>query len=198
MKRPSTRDIIAETMLEILNSKHISEIAAAEVSRESGISVRTFYNYFSDKFDVCNYIYDSILDNHCWYNNGKRCTLYEFFDNICQMIGEDYAKFFEHTMSYKGQNSIFEHIVSRGVKDLKQQLIFTGHPELITSDAEHLMAFYMRGLASTVEFGMHNHSLRRYFLTAQDKTQYLPQSLYEALCADPVYAPCLTDASGRK
>lgn len=186
MKRPTMREVIAQTMLELLENKQIQDITVKEIAQEIGASTRTFYNNFLDKYDVCNYIYDSILDTHCWRReDGSRCTLSEFFENICRMIGCDYHRFFENTMCYHGQNSIHEHIVSRGIEDLKQQLVLTGHEDLITSESVELMTFYMRGLTSTVEYVMRNKRKLEYFLRWQDKTKYLPQELYDALSADP-------------
>ena len=115
MKKPPTRDIIAQTMLDLLQEKRIEEITVAEISREVGISTRTFYNCFRDKFEVCNYLYDKLLDEQCWVTNEQRSTLNEFFEHLMEAICGDYSAFFQNTMCYTGQSNIVEHIVERGV-----------------------------------------------------------------------------------
>lgn len=145
MKKLHTRDIIAQTMQELLRQKAINEITVAEIAREVGVSTRTFYNCFGDKFEVCNYIYDKLLEERCWQTAGRRSTLEEFFSNLMREIYEDYSTFFRNTMCYTGQSCISGHIVARGVEDLKEQLRRTGNEHLITAKNVTLMQFYMRG-----------------------------------------------------
>lgn len=151
MKKPHTKDVIAQTVFELLHQKTISDITVTEIANEVGVSARTFYNCFTDKFDVCNYIYDELLKNRCWLKDGKRSTLNEFFDRLMDAIRGDYALFFQNTMCYTGQSSICEHIVSQGVEDLKDQLRLTGNADLITPDNIKLMQFYLRGLCATLQ-----------------------------------------------
>ena len=94
MKKPSMRDIIADTALEKLNTKLVEELTVAEIIRDIGISNRTFYNHFRDKFDVCNYIYDRILDRECWLTDGRRSSLSEFFEKFSAACGGKYWRFF--------------------------------------------------------------------------------------------------------
>lgn len=182
MKKLHTRDIIAQTVLETLQKKNICEITVSEIVHEVGVSTRTFYNCFSDKFEVCNYIYDILLSSCCWTTNGRRSTLKEFFSNLMVAIAGDYSSFFRNTMCYTGQNNITEHIIERGVEDLKDQLRYTGHEALITSANVTLLQFYMRGLSSTLQFFISTTSnTEKEILLRHDKTSFLPQSMYDAL-----------------
>lgn len=44
MKRIPTKDVIAQTMRELLQKKRIEEVTVSEIAREVEISTRTFYN----------------------------------------------------------------------------------------------------------------------------------------------------------
>lgn len=189
MKRPSIRDVIADTMLELLETKSIESITVSSIIKETEISSRTFYNYFRDKYDVCNYIYDRILDKHCWYQNGTRCTLSNFFENLTLCISTKYYHFFLNTTLYHGQNSLEEHIIARGIHDLTDQLKYTGHTDLITPQNLLKIDFFMRGCASLLHSSLlyKQNKLRLDPTVAQ--TEFLPSSLYEALTAEPIYAP---------
>lgn len=180
MKRIPTKDVIAQTMRELLQKKRIEEVTVSEIAREVEISTRTFYNCFRDKFDVCNYIYDTLVDA-CWLTDGRRSTLGEFFDALMDAICGDYMSFFSNTMCYTGQSSINEYIVERGVEDLKTQLRHTGHEELITPESISLLQFYMRGLGVTLQIFNSAGTATKKDLLRQDKTVFLPQQLYDAL-----------------
>ena len=189
MKRPSIRDVIADTMLEMLETKPIESITVSSIIKETEISSRTFYNNFKDKYDVCNYIYDCILDRHCWYCDGKRCTLSAFFENLTQCITTKYLYFFLNTTFYHGQNSLEEHIITRGIHDLTDQLKYTGHEDLNTPQNRSKIDFFMRGCASLLHSSLvYNHN-KLDLDPSVAQTEFLPRSLYEALTAEPIYAP---------
>ena len=186
MKKPSMRDIIADTALEKLNTKLVEELTVAEIIRDIGISNRTFYNHFRDKFDVCNYIYDRILDRECWLTDGRRSSISEFFEKFSVACGGKYWRFFFATAFYYGQDNLQDYIVSRGVEDLKQQLVCTGNEHLITGENLSMLEFYMRGLAGTTQY----YVRRRIPIVGAgvelDMTRILPTDLYEALTAGPI------------
>lgn len=189
MKRPSIRDVIADTMLEILETKSIESVTVSSIIKETEISSRTFYNHFRDKFDVCNYIYDRILDQHCWNQDGKRSTLNCFFENLTKAIRGDYYHFFMNTTFYNGQNSLEEHIIERGIQDLSDQLRYTGHENLVTPQNRLKIDFFMRGCASLLHSSLLYKQSKLEIDTTVAQTEFLPNSLYEALTAEPIYAP---------
>ena len=186
MKKPSMKDIIADTALEKLNNKLVEDLTVAEIIRDIGISNRTFYNHFRDKYDVCNYIYDRMLDRECWLSEGRRSSLGEFFEKFAQLCGGKYYRFFFATAFYHGQDNLQDYIVSRGVEDLKQQLICTGNEHLITPDSLGMLEFYMRGLAGTTQY----YVRRRMNVVGSDveldMTRILPTELFHALTAKPI------------
>lgn len=189
MKRPSIRDVIADTMLELLETKPIESITVSSIIKETEISSRTFYNHFRDKYDVCNYIYDRILDQHCWYQDGNRCALNSFFENLTHAVRKEYFHFFLNTTFYHGQNSLEEHIIERGIHDLTDQLIFTGHADLVTPQNLLKIDFFMRGCASLLHSSMLYKQSKLEIDPTIAQTEFLPSSLHEALTAEPIYAP---------
>lgn len=189
MKRPSIRDVIADTMLELLETKPIESITVSSIIKETEISSRTFYNHFRDKYDVCNYIYDRILDQHCWYQDGNRCALNSFFENLTHAVRKEFFHFFLNTTFYHGQNSLEEHIIERGIHDLTDQLKFTGHENLITPQNRLKIDFFMRGCASLLHSSLLYKQSKLEIDTTVAQTEFLPNSLYEALIAEPIYAP---------
>ncbi|MDD3217542.1 MAG: TetR family transcriptional regulator [Lachnospiraceae bacterium] len=188
MKRPHIKEIISTTLIELLELKRIDEISVSEIAQNSGISTRTFYNYFQDKFDLCNYIYDNLWDTYCWVDDesGKRCNLATFFKHSAEVMEKTHLSFFEHTLCHRGQNDMHEHIVKRGVADLLEQLRYTGNESLINDDSVSMIEFYLYGLEGMTTLWIKDKSHRELFFMSLDKTRFLPQKLYLALTADPI------------
>lgn len=182
MKKMSTKDIISKTMLEFLEEKRVTQISVQDIAAEVGVSTRTFYNCFQDKFDVCNYIYDGIV-KECLEPDGRRATIAEFFDSLMKDITSNYLQFFRNTLCYGGQNNLSEYIVRRGVRDLNDQLRFTGHADMISPENDMLLMVYMRGLASALKMYFSSSKSTQEQLVFFDKSEMLPRSLYEALTA---------------
>ena len=57
MKKRTSKQILAETLLEQCESHPLESISLKEIIDASGLSVQTFYNHFEDKTDLIFYIY---------------------------------------------------------------------------------------------------------------------------------------------
>ncbi len=59
MKRKTTEELLAESFLELAESKRIDKITITEITNNCGMSQPTFYNHFKDKYDLIVWIYTS-------------------------------------------------------------------------------------------------------------------------------------------
>lgn len=57
MVRQTTKDILAESFLELAEKKRIDKITISEITDNCGMSQPTFYNHFKDKYDLIIWIY---------------------------------------------------------------------------------------------------------------------------------------------
>ena len=57
MIRKTTKDILAESFLELAENKRIDKITITEITNNCGMSQPTFYNHFKDKYDLIIWIY---------------------------------------------------------------------------------------------------------------------------------------------
>lgn len=188
MKKHSVRDLIASSTLDLLNLKRIDEFCVNDIVRNCGVSKRSFYNHFKDKFDVCNYIYDSFLDNYCWVVDGETQSLEQFFKNFYLYIDSENSRmkhFLDHTMCYQGQNCMQDYVAARGVSDLIRILRANHREDLITHENLFLLEFYMRGMIG-MRISVSSGSRRKDTLGFDaDLTRYLPKELHDALIRKP-------------
>lgn len=87
-KRTSTKEHIMEAFLALLEDKNLMDISVSEISERAGVSKRTFYNHFVDKYDLMGFSYRELVELQ-WYKDGKRCTLAEFFNRCWTFDGDE-------------------------------------------------------------------------------------------------------------
>ncbi len=89
MKRKTTKDILAESFLELINEKNISKITINDITSNCGMTSPTFYNYFKDKYDLIVWIYvrgvESVIskigaDGYVWIEILREMASY-YWDN---------------------------------------------------------------------------------------------------------------------
>ena len=57
MKRRTTKELLAESFLELVQTKRIDKITITDITNNCGMSQPTFYNHFKDKYDMIVWIY---------------------------------------------------------------------------------------------------------------------------------------------
>ena len=184
MKKHSTRDLIANSTLDLLQTKRIDEFNVMDIVNNCGVSKRSFYNHFKDKYDVCNYIYDSVLDNYCWYVDGKLQSLSQFFERAYVVFNSEDKKirnFLNHTICYQGQNCMQDYVATRGVSDIVNLLRNGGREDLITHENLFLMEFFMRGMMGMTISVSNGRARNDIYDNYVDWSKYLPKELYDAL-----------------
>ncbi len=67
MKKRTSKEILAETLIDLSKTKPIEKITVKQIVNESGLSLQTFYNHFSDKAELLSFIHKTeisrIFDN---------------------------------------------------------------------------------------------------------------------------------------
>ena len=64
MKRKTTKDIIAESFMELSAGKPINKITIAEIASNCSMTSTTFYRHFKDKYDLIAWIYVGMAQNN--------------------------------------------------------------------------------------------------------------------------------------
>lgn len=183
VKRISTKDVIANTVFELLQTSCIEDVSVADIVIESEISKRTFYNYFHDKYDVCNYIYDRLAED-CLINGNRKSTFAEFMLKISAHSDGDYFKFFLNTAFYQGQDCLMDHIIEKLTSIFHQFLIDLGKPELYTPENIERYVIYARGIISTMQYYYRKKIPMADVSFEHNVYEALPKNLYDILVAE--------------
>ncbi|MBR1763866.1 MAG: TetR/AcrR family transcriptional regulator C-terminal domain-containing protein [Ruminococcus sp.] len=182
MKRRTTKDILAESFLELAEERRIDKIRISDITDNCGMSAPTFYNHFKDKYDLIVWIHTdrvgeimSKIDK-----NGYRWkdTLLEgaryYYDNRSYIINA-----LKHT---SGQDSFVGYVTKNNIRVLANEVRRKLMTEYLPSEIFGLIKVYVYG---TVHF-MLDWLVEDTALTPEQVAQLweeaLPEPLRRYLC----------------
>jgi len=58
MERKTTKEILAESFIEVATQKSANKITVSDIVRNCGMSPATFYRHFQDKYDLITWVYE--------------------------------------------------------------------------------------------------------------------------------------------
>lgn len=183
-RRLSTKEHIMEAFLKLLEDKNLMDISVSEIAELAGVSKRSFYNHFVDKYDLMGYAYRVLVERQ-WYRDGRRCTLVEFFNRCWTFDGDaPMMERFKNTMSYIGQNDLRSEIENQGVKDLKRLLEWNGYPGPYDEELENILLFFMCGISRMAERHFENSRDTPITWLAEYGAKCLPSDIADYLLRD--------------
>ena len=145
MKKITTKEILAESFLELAQKKRIDKITITEITDNCEMSQPTFYNHFKDKYDLIVWIYTSRVSevmgridnkNYLWKDtllDGAR-----YYAKNCEFI----KNALKHT---SGQDSFIEYDRKRNTEFLKAEVQKKLMTEFIPDDIMGMIEVYVYG-----------------------------------------------------
>lgn len=124
---------IANAFIKVCKDKGIKAITVTDVIEECGISRRTFYNHFNDKFDVMNYIYESNTVNFFNALGSGNADLYSTILKVLQVALKD-KKYYMSVVSFQGQNSFKDFFYNQIVKFYSELIVSMHGKSTLTED----------------------------------------------------------------
>ena len=125
VKRLVGKELIEQSLIELLEHKSIEDITVTEIAKNCGISPRAFYNHFKDKHEVVSSIY---IRHMTPYLNAPLNEWYEQLGNFFLL----YNHFMENTLCYTGQNNLGDTIVAFEWVKLRPHI----RPEVLADELE--------------------------------------------------------------
>ncbi|MEE3419544.1 MAG: TetR/AcrR family transcriptional regulator [Lachnospiraceae bacterium] len=98
------RKSLIKCMRNLMRRRSFSSISITDICDLAGISRRSFYRYYPDKYALLEYIYDTCffqkLDTYEGYN------IWDYYRQICTQMAND-PDFFRHAAEVDGQNGFY-------------------------------------------------------------------------------------------
>ena len=101
-----TKRALAQTMKELMARESFSKISVGEICEACGMSRKSFYYHFRDKYDLVNWIFDTEfieVIQKCGVSGGT-----DILNSMCRYFYEE-QRFYRSALEIEGQNSFREH-----------------------------------------------------------------------------------------
>lgn len=117
--------IFKQTFCHIMTTQSIQTVTVKQICAASHLSSRTFYNNFTDKYDLMHYSY-YVLNEECWYEGGKPVSLSVAFDKTTEVIIRN-QRMYKNFYSYVGQNDIRGFMLKKNRSDIVRLFHWNGY-----------------------------------------------------------------------
>lgn len=138
-----TKDMIMASLKELVHEKRYEEITVAEIAQNCGISRRSFYHYFPDKYAVASAIYqrDTEIFRKNYKSNETWSSAFQLLLNyLCQE-----EVFYMNVLQYKGQNSLHDYIYHDCIHFAEQKIAET-HNLPLENSLQFQIKLYFHGM----------------------------------------------------
>lgn len=103
VKKKSVRELLGESLTELLKSKPFEKITINEIADNCGVGRRTFYNNFRDKHDLATWLYMRQLNE--FVESHEHAHLAEFIRYTTEAVSKD-LQIIKAIDKYRGQNNL--------------------------------------------------------------------------------------------
>ena len=150
IKKMTTKQLLVESMIELMQKKPFAKISVQDIVDNCGVSKRTFYNYFQDKFDLISW--------HLTLNQGRstECTselldLYTTMKNVLNHL-YSYRIFYKNAFSYEGQNDLRKALLDFAYSHTMNYFqLLTTDEKGVSSDVDFALKFYVHGSSEIIQ-----------------------------------------------
>ncbi len=167
--RKNTKELLAESILELSKHKSVDKITIKEITENCGMTSPTFYNHFKDKYELIAWIYlyqaeEMLLD----YENGN-ASWYDAILEAVRMLKANVSFFRNALKNTNGQDSFFMATHIRSI-EMTKELLEKRTGASLSKELDFALKFYMRGFGYSVEDWLLND------------TPYTEEELADYLC----------------
>ena len=116
----STKRAFEEALKKLMADMPFEKISVSDICSECGMSRKSFYYHFRDKYDLVNWIFDRDFSSAT--ENKQFSGEWEFLLAICRFLYEKRG-FYRKAFRIKGQNSLVDHFKNVMFPVVKRHLI---------------------------------------------------------------------------
>ena len=147
----TNKELLAKSLQELSAKKNITKITIKEITQNCCLSSQTFYNYFSDKYELVAWIYNQKVEK----NFATKKNFEEILIGAMEILLEDEIFYKNALKNVVGQNSFRYTTNDFAIKLMINQL------KKVDEEKIFLIKFYMRGVSDLIN---------EWFLSGDKKT----------------------------
>lgn len=118
-----TKQALASSLRGLMEEIPFDKINVAQICQRCGMSRKSFYYHFKDKYDLANWIFDTeFIELASASSSETYHERWDFIEKVCEYFYEN-RNFYRKTLQIKGQNSFSDHFTEYIHPILKSRLI---------------------------------------------------------------------------
>lgn len=174
IKKRGSKEYLLESAFELLSKDNIELITVHDITSNCNVSQRTFYNYFSDKYDLANSVYLYLIEQY--YNQAEKpLTLSDLLWLNAQCM-YDNKWFFYNLIRYVGQNN-FRHFIHEPLKQKYLEVIRDHFKVKIDEQLSEDVSFFLYGCTGSSEMNFSTPNIKKPEELIPIYIRCMPQSL---------------------
>ena len=139
-----TKRALAQTMKELMARESFSKISVGEICEACGMSRKSFYYHFRDKYDLVNWIFDTEfieVIQKCGFSSGA-----DILNGMCGYFYKERG-FYRSALEIEGQNSFRDHFT-----EVITPLMYSVARELFSDreDEEFFTVFFSDAILASI------------------------------------------------
>lgn len=151
IKKKSVRELLGESLTELLKSKPFEKITVNEIADNCGVGRRTFYNNFTDKHDLATWLYMRQLNEFVF--SVERATLTDFIRYTTEVVSKD-LQVIKAIDKYRGQNNLRDSLAGP-MADIYVKVIEKYYDVRVSAEMRQEIEFYVGGQIAYVARVIH-------------------------------------------
>lgn len=194
-KKMTSKELLRESVIELVSATPVEKVTVGRICENCGVSQRTFYNYFQDKYDLISSVYTGVLEDMYaagnrgkapdgragsfgTANGGNTLPPQSFHPVITALVHNivSHSRFYMNAVNFTGQNS-FVQSVFQPLMDSTLHLIRDSYGDEITEELHYAAEFYILGCLGFMEL----HLLHRDVLTEEITVRVFENNIPRAL-----------------
>ncbi len=143
------KDAIANEFVALCGKKRMKEITVGELIKACGISRQTFYNHFSDKYDVMSYVFDNAAKQATIALNEGNGYLQDAIEEML-LVFRNSKEYYTSVARMDGQNGFLEFFIDYTTEYYTYIVTQLLGPDAITKEIAYQIEFNAYGVSRMV------------------------------------------------
>ena len=143
-----TKKKILDSFNKLIKTKDFDSITVKMIVDEAGVGRATFYRHFKDKYDVMNYNFGMVIEEHFF---SKSCETFEDLFVVFLDIGLDKWSSLTKMFDSSGANSLHKFIYETSFNASKFALLNKMGPENVTDEDLLRLSIFCHGIPFAYE-----------------------------------------------
>lgn len=148
-KKKNSKELLKDSVIELVENNAVEKVTVSMICKNCGVSQRTFYNYFQDKYALITWVYTSVLDD-VYHDDTGHVSMHTVISALVHNIINN-RRFYKNAVRFTGQNNFMNSIFSP-LRKSSLFLIQDVRGDTLTEELSDAVNFYILGCIGFMQY----------------------------------------------